>query len=334
MKTLHITTVIAALVLFAAACDRVFADPLSGETLKFQQLPLNKGLAPSVGGQQYPGHDEWSTAYASPAPNLGTYQGDFMADDFADNFSTPVVHVRWWGSYDQNQSFQGVQKFLIAFESDLPNDPLLNGASRPDQPLLTQVVTSGPLSPGSGTFTESLINGNVPEHLYQYNAELALPFNELADTVYWLKIVALVDPATEGAIKWGWHDRDWGIKDTLASPNVTPGETAGTLIDPNGVPQPVWHFQDDAVSGQVIVTDNGVSPPNIVQQSGYRPENYISIPGAVPIDGPPGIENFSKDLAFELFTRVPEPSTVALASIGAVGFGCTVWRKRRRRKTA
>ena len=27
------------------------------------------------------------------------YQGSFMADDFSDTVSRPVVHVTWWGSY-------------------------------------------------------------------------------------------------------------------------------------------------------------------------------------------------------------------------------------------
>lgn len=331
MKALRITTLVTTVVLSAAICGRVLADPLNGEILKFQQLPLNNGLSPSAGGAQYPGHDEWSTAYAV-VPSNGNYQGTFMADDFADNYNTPVVHVRWWGSYDLNQTFNGVQNFLISFESDMPFDPLL-GASRPDQPLLNQVVTKGALSSGSGTFTENLINGSVPEHLFEYNAELAVPFKQQADTVYWLKIVALVDPSTEGMINWGWHDRDWGIQNTLASPNVAPGEgVVGNVVDPNGTPLPVWHFQDDAVEGNVDVTWNSANPAPTVVQSGYRPTNYIyQVPGTVGIDGPPGIEFFSKDLAFELYTQVPEPSTIMLAAVGAIGVGWTMLRRRRRR---
>ena len=104
------------------------------------------------------GHDELSTAYsqfgtAGPQP----YRGTFMADDFADKISTPVVHVKWWGSYLDN--FQSaatpVNKFLIAFESDLPAGPG-QPFSRPDQVLSHQIVTKGPLAPGSGTYTETL----------------------------------------------------------------------------------------------------------------------------------------------------------------------------------
>src|SRR5262249_10852644 len=79
------------------------ADPLPGEVLKFQQLPLNNTVTPTFptptpGGAPFPGHDELSTA----TPDGVNYFGTYMADDFADKFSTPVVHVRWWGSYNQN----------------------------------------------------------------------------------------------------------------------------------------------------------------------------------------------------------------------------------------
>src|SRR6185312_11051832 len=90
------------LTLAAAACAAVIlaisahADPLPGEVPKFAQQPM---VTTPLGGALYYGHDELSTAYgvgtaASPPLN---YQGTFMADDFADKVSTPVVHVMWWG---------------------------------------------------------------------------------------------------------------------------------------------------------------------------------------------------------------------------------------------
>src|SRR5262249_33054965 len=151
MKTPFIRIAVATIA-FAAIAAQALADPLPGQILKFQQLPLNNGLPAYPGaptGQPFPGHDEVSTAYLQPTGSI-SYQGPFMADDFSDNFSTPVVHVRWWGSYpldaSGNQQFgnAGVPQFLISFESDMPFDPTIN-ASRPDQPLLTQVVTRGAL---------------------------------------------------------------------------------------------------------------------------------------------------------------------------------------------
>jgi hypothetical protein len=215
--------------------------------------------------------------------------------------------------------------------------------SRPDKPLLNQVVFRNPLSLGSGTFTEKLIRGPDPvlgEALYEYNAELHLgkEFMEVKDTVYWLKIVAMVDdlpgvtfdhynpqnspfPVTQ----WGWHNRDYTVQDTYASTNVTTppfGEfIEGTV---GGGLQPVWHFQDDAVQGNVEITATaamGIVMPNVFQPvANMSPTHYLD-----GIDGPAsmipghGIGRFSKDLAFELYTIVPEPGTCLMLVCGIVG---------------
>ncbi len=317
-----------------AVCGRAYADPLPGEILKFQQLPLNNGIYPPTGtptgGQPFPGHDEWSTAILNAASG-NDYRGTFAADDFADNYSTPVVHIRWWGSYDQNTNLtlnSSVQKFLISFESDVPAGPAPS-FSQPGTPLLTQEVTLGALAPGSGTFTETLVNPNVPEHLYQYNAELRLPFQEQANTVYWLKIVALEDPSIQTPVKWGWHNRDWGVKDTLASPLVSPGEhDEGPLVLSNGT-TPVYHFQDDAVSGQIDYGLNTAGVFGINSETQMQPLNYQFTPGAVPIDGPPGIQNYSEDLSFELYTTVPEPSTVIMLLLGSGGVAMVAQKRKK-----
>src|SRR4029077_20389959 len=132
--------------------------------------------------------------------------------------------------------------------------------------------------------------------LFQYNAELNLgsAFPELPNTVYWLKIVALVNPTVDGPINWGGHDRDWAVPDLLASvpPGVVPGEgVIGVLPPAPGVP--VWHFQDDAVFGDISITPSSApNNPNVLQTS-FVPQLYID-----GIDGPSGIGQFSKDLAF------------------------------------
>ena len=203
----------------------------------------------------YHGHDEISTIYG-PGNNATqpVYQGQFMADDFSDTVSRPVVHVTWWGSYHgANAAPQPpVQQFMIGFEAD---DPAINGQpSKPKAPLQYEIVNSGPLTPASGTFTETPtgvadINGDF---IYKYNAELANPFPEQANVVYWLKIAAVVTlpvgtpvPPPPGFTNWGWHNRDYTIQDTLAAP-VSPGEV--NLGTPNN---PIWHFQDDAVQGSL-----------------------------------------------------------------------------------
>jgi hypothetical protein len=166
--------------------------------------------------------------------------------------------------------------------------------------------------------------------LYEYNAELHLDkeFFQDPDKVYWLKIVALVDlpaglpwpepdqPPTF-APRWGWHNRDYTIHDPLAStpPAVNPGEHLDGVIGPPAAGTPIWHFQDDAVTGRVFVNPNipgGDIMPR-VEQGEYRPTRYLA--GA---DGPPIIADFSKDLAFELYT-IPEPAAGALLLVGLAG---------------
>ena len=153
-RTFNITILFATLTLLAALSSRTFADPLVGETLKFQQLPLNNGIYPPTGaptgGQVFPGHDEWSTAILN-TPSNNDYRGTFAADDFSDNYNTSVVHVRWWGSYENNLNLQlpnaNVQKFLISFESDTIGGPANQPFSEPGTPLRTQEVTLGALAP-------------------------------------------------------------------------------------------------------------------------------------------------------------------------------------------
>src|SRR6266436_243447 len=204
----QLTHVSLALLAIAICSQWANADPLPGEILKFQQRPeVVLPLGPA-GTPVYYGHDELSTMFGiAPTPTAPPYQGRFMADDFADKFDTPVFHVRWWGSYMGPDHFagEGVKQFYIGFESDVPassSQPF----SRPGTPLVQQYATKGTLAPGSGTFTETLIRGPDPvlgESLYQYNAELKCPFQEKRDTVYWLKIVAMVNQATDGPIQWG-----------------------------------------------------------------------------------------------------------------------------------
>lgn len=349
-RSLMLSAAVFSAAIFAISAQ---ADPLPGELPKFTQQPM---VNTAIQGQIYFGHDELSTAYgvgnaASPPTN---YRGTFMADDFADKFNTPVVHVTWWGSYMNVGAAPQppVQKFLIAFESDVPANTANGTPSHPGctgpgcNPVLQyDVVNLGALAPGSGTFTETLVRGPDPvlgEALYKYNAELHLghEFFQQPDTVYWLKIAALVDvpqpvlqPIPPGTTQWGWHNRDYTIKDPLAStsPNVNPGEFQDGTVP--GTTQPIWHFQDDAVQGTLDFSPNPPAGSLPINQFGMSATNYqfVNSAGVGPIDGPPGIELHSKDLAFHLYTtNVPEPAACMLMAIGLVG----VFAASRRSRTA
>lgn len=334
------------------------ADPLPGRDVpKFSQKPMIQTQILNDNGvlDDYYGHDELSTAYGfeqQPGALIPLYQGRFMADDFADNLSSPVVHVKWWGSYlkDFIDPATPVNKFLISFENDIPQSST-NPFSYPGDVKFNQVVfrdSDNDLSPG-GEFSEKLIRGPDPilnESLYEYNAELHLdkPFPQQKDTVYWLKIVAMVDvPATIGTFdpynpdsslipvtQWGWHNRDYTQQNTLASPNVTgppfpAGEAIIGQVGPAVQPVPVWHFQDDAVTGDVRIQTagtGGLIMPNVFQPFQNMSETHyldgIDGPGG-SVPGAMGIGQYSKDLAFELYTTVPEPTSGILLIFGFAG---------------
>ena len=164
----RLTWTLAAFVASLAITAAAVADPLPGRDMtKFSQKPMLGTTVLDAQGvpQDLHGHDELSTAYGfttNAAIPPTSYDGVFMADDFADNFNSPVVHVKWWGSYLNNfiNPNMPVNKFLISFESDVPAGPAPS-FSHPGKPLLNQTVFRDPnnviAGPGSGTFTEDLI---------------------------------------------------------------------------------------------------------------------------------------------------------------------------------
>lgn len=351
MRKVDARRLVVGFALAAACCAAapLWADPLDTQVLKFQQLPMDATPIPNPvppgGVTLYYGHDELSTARRT---SIGSpYQGNFMADDFADSVSTPVVHIRWWGSYlpDLIPGSPRVQQFLIAWESDEP-ESATNPFSHPGEVKASEIVTRSPAagSPPAGSFTETFKSPGGPplgEELYEYNAELKNPFPQEADTVYWLKIVALNDVFEDGGIiNWGWHNRDYTIEDTLASDAVTPGERDDRfdppIVDPF-YPTEIWHFQDNAVSGSITVGFDA-DGELFIDQLGYTPEFYVDgTDGPGPGPGPGGtthggIGHFSKDLAFELYT-IPEPSAIVLAVFAFAALVVCAWRQRRAAQT-
>jgi len=338
--------IISARILFATAIvifllsTNVHADPLPGrDVLKFSQRPMIDTQMVSDAGflTSYHGHGELSTAwswYSAANPgnfNFIGYQGTIMTDDFADRFNSPVVHVKWWGSYLNNPGI-GVDKFLITFGGGY-----FGGNDLAES--LSQVVVKGALSPGSGTFTERQVSAvSVDGPIYEYNAELYLgkEFDQQANRNYSLSIAALVDiapnqdPLTDpSVIRWGWNTRDYTINNPLASGVFS--EQLVTTLPPN---TPVWQFGEASEPGRARISrgiDGTFVMPNVSVSSrdfqrGSRFRNRYR-PGT---DGPLAIGQVNRDLAFELYT-VPEPGSCVLLAIGAI---CSIGTLRRRRSEA
>jgi hypothetical protein len=114
------------------------------------------------------------------------------ADDFIDNSDSPVVAVRWWGSYGNNpQQTDGfVGPFDISFHladaTPHPNSLPINA------PLSLYVVTAQQAFVGMDTQGEAV---------YRYDAYLPTPFPETAGTEYFM---AIDKPASVPL--WGWHE--------------------------------------------------------------------------------------------------------------------------------
>ena len=298
-------------------CANAMADPLAGEQLKFFQSPLSAAGAPNLGiypvgasynpatdfASRFPGQDILSTASYSTTNGNAGYVGTMAADDFSDTNPMPIGHIMWWGSYINNPNINtfgssngdiapsGVQQFQISIYTN--NSPPTGGPSTPATLVATETVTAGALSPSSGTFTETPVSadtGSPDGPLFQYNAELAIP---LPDAVYpnveWLSIVALTPFGS--SLQWGWHDRNNGIFD----PYAAPAGADGTL-------PPGYHFLDDAVQGGYI------GGPQFTA-------SYNSLTYSTDFDG----VGSSMDLAFALYTPVPEPTSLAMLGLGAIG---------------
>ena len=164
------------------------------DQLKFQQLPLNGAMVNQV---HYYGHDELSTAYRQPEDPT-TFEGCYMADDFADLHHSPVVKLKWWGSYLENEIMDtGIMRFLIVFEKDVPAVGEPGQAnyipSHPGEVIQSQFVHRAPTGsiPNRGEYTETQIGTGGPpcnEALFEYKAVLLNPFPQDPNTVYWLKL--------------------------------------------------------------------------------------------------------------------------------------------------
>ncbi len=267
-----------------AVATSAWADPFPWEQLKFFQSPLSGGVG------VYPVGAAYNPATDAPAPFLGQditstlnpTINSLVLDDFGDYNPGDIHHVTWWGSYE-NGSTALASAFQISFYTNVPGT-----VSTPGTLIARDIVNpAATLSDSSSTYTEtpvitSIYPSGIPGGpgdgiLYQYNAELNFEVPDAyLGNVEWIGIQAI---STDPTVVWGWHDRDYGIFDPYANPN-------------DGA-APFYHYADDAVQ--------------YTAAGSYQPLYYDPTYDGI---------NTSMDMAFALYTTVPEPGSLTLLAAG------------------
>jgi hypothetical protein len=317
----------AALLMVALAANSAAAQGtpqhvMKGNVLKYSQ-PIGHltPLAPDMHswGEDIPSDVDWHSIMQSPTipPNW------IIADDFRDPFNTPVLTVRWWGSYVGPTFGPGTpgpvpifgpgseDGYLISFFKDIPADtPGGVPYSRPGELLGSYAVSFDKV------WVEPTNYIGWDQHpIWEYKANLMdahldhpstyagpMGFNQKAGEIYWISIVAevghkleLVTDAT-GAVRWVESPTGKFAQPNQQNPE---GHYWGWHTSP-------IHFNDVATMGHLAMP-------------GMQWEYF----GWQPIQ--PRHELF--DMAFELYT-VPEPIGASLMAAGML-MAAMFWRRPR-----
>jgi len=214
MRTFYALVSISLLVAGVCLQTAIADEPV--DLVKWSQLP-------DMGAYGY----NWSSETVVPS---------MVADDFLCSNPLPVIDLHWWGSYyapgplwpysnsdniqdptvPANQPPGILQGFNVEFYTDVPvgADPTMPW-SHPGQLLYEELIPiTAVVEAYYGTVTHI---GGIQENVWQYNADLPVPFFQdptsdpvdvdgdgVADgTIYWLKIQAITSCET---IQWGWHE--------------------------------------------------------------------------------------------------------------------------------
>ncbi len=261
-----------------------------------------------LSGENIPSDIDWHKVMQSPTiePNW------IIADDFKDDFSTPVLTVRWWGSYrpgfepDPRPGIPPVpfeDGFVLSFFSDEPMTPT-NGFSRPKELLGTYVA---PMPAVRMRPTTHL--GWDNHRIWEYEVDLqdtcldhqtawTTPngFHQKPGEVYWLAINAEVghgleairDPATGEVIRWEAFDTGKQASQHFWGWHTSPD-----------------HFNDVATMGHLAMPT--ADQWQFGQWEKIRPQHGLH------------------DMAFQLLT-VPEPCNLLLGGLSVLGL-CSLRRR-------
>ncbi len=283
-----------AVLVVVGVSNTAFADPPMPD-LKLLEVPKWSQRPQNMLGENVPSDIDWREVM-QPTPE-DTAPNWNVADDFRSD-GRPITAVRWWGSYFQ-PAIQPEDGFIISFFGDIPADENPDGLSRPGELLGTYVapIAAVEKSPtgmiGSDMHDIWEYEVQLESTLLEHPSAIALPeeFQEVASELYWISITAENGHEIDMAT---WETFDTGEP-------VLPFHYWG------------WHTSPDEFNDEPLMT-------------------MLSMPATGDwVYGPwEPFERFhgAREMAFELLTPVPEPSTVTLLLLGAViGFGSR--RKRR-----
>lgn len=287
---------------------------MKGSVLKYSQ-PIGH-LTPLANdmhswGEDIPSDVDWHKIMQSPTipPNW------IIADDFRDPFNTPVLTVRWWGSYVGPTFGPGPtgpvpifgpgseDGYLISFFKDIPADPA-GGVpfSRPGALLGSYAMSF------EKVWVEPTSYIGWDQHpIYEYKANLMdahldhpseyagpMGFNQKAGEIYWISIVAEVGHKLELVVD------ATGVPQWVATPT---GKFAAP--NPENPEGHYWGWHTSPIHFNDVATMGHLSMP------GMQWEYF----GWQPIQ--PRHELF--DMAFELYT-VPEPAGMMLFGLALLSW--------------
>ncbi len=300
-----------------------FAQAGTGTVVKYSQLPgyLLDPVNPSGHGENIPSDIDWNIANSPDI--LQQLQGPnwIAADDFQDPFDTPVLTVRWWGSYF-GPTFQSdptgtnvpifgpgsEDGYVLSFFTDrpavtIPGTPI-GIPSQPEELLasyiapldVVKITPTGQIGWDNHEIWEYQVD-LMDAHLEHAVAGMADPdgFNQLPGEIYWLAINAEVGhtliEVTQADGTVSWVEQDTG---KFAQPNANHPE--GHFWG--------WHtspevFNDDAAMGHLLMGPGG---------EWIYPEDSWN-----PIDAQHG----PASMAFQLLT-IPEPASAILLGLGGL----------------
>ena len=141
--------------------------------------------------------------------------GQVVADDWECTDPRPVIAVRWWGSY-LDATYEPTATRHLPFELSFHTGDTTSPPDSTPGPYIKQFVSAQEHFFG----VDGVGMGN---NVYEYNAYLPDPFEQIVGDVYWLDVELDIGALGWPMNTWGWHNTDMPWRDTAVSSTQTHG---------------------------------------------------------------------------------------------------------------